>query len=106
MDNKLFGLLSMCRKSWRMALGFDMSKEAAEKGKAELIVLASDISPKTEKEVRFFSDKHSVKTVKTNLTIDDFFHGIGKKVGIVAVCDKGFAKKAESLIGEDINSEN
>lgn len=106
MDNKLFGLLSMCRKSGRMALGFDMSKEAAEKGKAELIVLASDISPKTEKEVRFFSDKHSVKTVKTNLTIDDFFHGIGKKVGIVAVCDKGFAKKAESLIGEDINSEN
>ncbi|MGN0598591.1 MAG: L7Ae/L30e/S12e/Gadd45 family ribosomal protein [Oscillospiraceae bacterium] len=106
MDNKLFGLLSMCRKSGRMALGFDMSKEAAEKGKAELIVLASDISPKTEKEVRFFSDKHGVKTVKTNLTIDDFFHGIGKKVGIVAVCDKGFAKKAESLIGEDINSEN
>lgn len=106
MDNKLFGLLSMCRKSGRMALGFDMSKEAAEKGKAELIVLASDISPKTEKEVRFFSDKHSVKTVKINLTIDDFFHGIGKKVGIVAVCDKGFAKKAESLIGEDINSEN
>ena len=106
MNNKLFGLLSMCRKSGRMAMGFDMSKEAAEKGKAELIVLASDISPKTEKEVRFFSEKHSVKTVKTNLTIDEFFHGIGKKVGIIAICDKGFAQKAQSLVGEDFGIKN
>lgn len=106
MNNKLFGLLSMCRKSGRMAMGFDMSKEAAEKGKAELIVLASDISPKTEKEVRFFSEKHSVKTVKTNLTIDEFFHGIGKKVGIISICDKGFAQKAEGLIGEDTITKN
>lgn len=106
MNNKLFGLLSMCRKSGRMAMGFDMSKEAAEKGKAELIVIASDISPKTEKEVRFFSEKHSVKTVKTNLTIDEFFHGIGKKVGIIAICDKGFAQKAEGLIGEDTITKN
>ena len=89
-----------------MALGFDMSKESAEKGKAELIVLASDISTKTKKEVRFFSDKYGVKTVKTNLTIDDFFHGIGKKVGVIAVCDKGFAQKAESLIGEDTITKN
>lgn len=89
-----------------MTMGFDMSKEAAEKGRAELIVLASDISPKTEKEVRFFSDKYGVKAVKTNFKIDDFFHGIGKKVGIIAVCDKGFAQKAESLIGEDAKSEN
>lgn len=106
MNNKLFGLLSMCRRSGRMALGFDMSKEAAEKGRAELILLASDISPKTEKEVRFFSEKYSVRTVKTTFTIDDFFHGIGKKVGIVAVCDKGFAAKAESLIGEDTTTKN
>lgn len=106
MDNKLFGLLSICRKSGRMAFGFDMSKEAAEKGKAQLIVLASDISPKTEKEVRFFSDKYNVKTVKTGYTIDDFFHGIGKKVGIIAVCDNGFARKAESLIAEGSGSEN
>ncbi|MGN0604065.1 MAG: L7Ae/L30e/S12e/Gadd45 family ribosomal protein [Oscillospiraceae bacterium] len=106
MENKLFGLLSICRKSGRMAMGFDMSKEAAEKGRAELIILASDISPKTEKEVRFFSDKHSVKTVKTNFTIDDFFHGIGKKVGIITVCDKGFAQKAQSLIGENFGIKN
>lgn len=106
MNNKIFGLLSMCRRSGRMALGFDMSKEAAEKGKAELILLASDISPKTEKEVRFFSEKYSVETVKTNFTIDDFFHGIGKKVGIVAVCDKGFAEKAASLVGEDTAIKN
>ena len=103
MNNKLFGLLSMCRKSGRMAMGFDMSKEAAEKGKAELILLASDISAKTEKEVRFFSEKNSVKTVKTDFTIDDYFHGIGKKVGIIAVCDKGFAESAESLIDGNKN---
>ncbi len=103
MKDKLFGLLSICRKSGRMALGFDMSKEAAEKGRAELILLASDISPKTEKEVRFFA--RNKKIIKTAYKIDDFFYGIGKKVGVVAVCDKGFAEKAESLVNSEMTAE-
>lgn len=103
MNDKLFGLLSICRKSGRMAFGFDMSKEAAEKGKAELILLAADISPKTEKEVRFFAK--DIKVIKTDYKIDDYFYGIGKKVGVVAVCDKGFAEKAESLVNAEMTAE-
>lgn len=103
MNDKLFGLLSICRKSGRMTFGFDMSKEATEKGRAELILLASDISPKTEKEVRFFAK--NTKVIKTACKIDDFFYGIGKKVGVVAVCDKGFAEKTESLVNAEMTAE-
>jgi len=102
-NKKIFGLLSMCRKSGRMALGFDMTKEAAEKGKAKLLLTACDLSQKTGKEVRFFAGKNGVKHIGTELTIDDFFHGIGKKVGVIAICDDGFARSAEKLLGESEN---
>lgn len=97
-NEKLFNLLTMCRKAGRMALGFDQVKESAEKKKAQLILLASDISAKTEKEIRYYADKYGIPAERTALSISEFGLGIGKKVGVIAVCDEGFAKKTAELI--------
>ena len=48
---KLFGLLTICRKAGRMTMGFDSVKESILTDKAKAVFLASDISAKTEKEV-------------------------------------------------------
>lgn len=96
-NEKIMNLLTMCRKAGKMALGFDSVKESILKRKAELILLASDISPKTEKEIRFFADKNGIPAVKTGSTMEGFGMGIGKKVGVIAVCDKGFAGKTAQL---------
>ena len=47
---KLFGLLTICRKAGRMTMGFDSVKESILTDKAKAVFLASDISAKTEKE--------------------------------------------------------
>lgn len=99
-NNKLFGLLSMCRRAGKAELGFDSVKESMEKKKARLVLIASDTSAKTEKEIRFFADKYAVPVLKTAESIKDFGLGIGKNVGVVAVCDEGFAKKTSELVGE------
>ncbi|MDE6762308.1 MAG: ribosomal L7Ae/L30e/S12e/Gadd45 family protein [Oscillospiraceae bacterium] len=66
----LFGLLTICRKAGQLAMGFDPMKEALDGGKARAVFIAADISSKTEKEVRFFSEKRGVPVKKTEMTID------------------------------------
>lgn len=95
---KIFNLLTICRKAGRMAMGFDSAKEAILTDKAKLILTAADISPKTEKEIKFFSDKKNVKVISTDITIEEMNFGLGKKVGIIAVCDEGFSAKMTELV--------
>ncbi len=103
--SSLKGLLTVCRKAGQLALGFDPMKEALAEGKAQAVLVASDISPKTEKEVRFFSDKRGVPVRKTEMTLDDIYSALGKKAGIVTILGEGFAKKALSLCREINNTE-
>lgn len=100
MNKKLIDLLTVCRKAGRMVMGFDAAKEAVLDGKASSVLLAEDISPKTEKEIRFFADKGNIPAAKTGCTQNDFYIGIGKKVGVIAVCDDGFSKKALAIISD------
>ncbi len=79
-------------------MGFDSVKESLMTKKAHLILVASDISPKTEKEIRFFAEKNNVAVRKISASIAEIEFGIGKKVGIIAVCDEGFAKKTIELM--------
>ena len=100
------GLLTICRKAGKLVMGFDPMKDALAEGKACAVIIASDISPKTEKEVRFFSGKKDIPVVKSDLTLDGIYHSLGKKAGILTICDKGFADKALSLCETDINTDN
>ena len=94
---KLMDLLTICRKAGQLELGFDPMKEALSAGKAHAIITAADISPKTEKEVRFFAEKKGVPAVRSEITLDDAYMRLGKKAGIFTVCGEGFAKKALEL---------
>lgn len=101
--NKIINLLTICRKAGKLTMGFDASKEALAALKMHLIILASDISPKTEKEIRFFADKSDCTVIKTDITIEEFHFGLGKKVGVLGICDPGFSAKLTELtiVGSD-----
>ncbi len=72
-------------------LGFDAVVEeiASPKSKAAGIILAEDISPKTEKEIRFEAEKHGVEPVKAPFTMDEVKAALGKRVGILLILDEG-----------------
>ena len=99
-SNKLFDLLTICRKAGKLEMGFDPMKEALAGGKAHTVITASDISQKTEKEVRFFADKKNVTVKKAAFTIDEVYMRLGKRAGILTICDGGFAERAVTLCGE------
>ena len=104
--SKLMDLLTICRKAGQLELGFDPMKEALSSGKAQAVITASDLSPKTEKEVRFFAGKNGVPAVSSEITLDEAYRGFGKKAGIFTVCGKGFAEKALEILKSSETSDN
>ena len=65
--------------------------DATRSNKSALIVLACDLSPKSEKEIRFFSEKQHVPVIQLDCSMEYMSHALGHKAGIVSVNDKGFA---------------
>ncbi len=91
---KFFNLLTICEKSGKLTKGFDVSGEAIKQQKAACVMITEDISPKTLKEINFMClNKPWIKILYIPFRMDDIKQSIGKKVGVMAVCDKGFAKK-------------
>ncbi len=90
-NNKILSYLGLSRKAGRLAVGFAASKEACQKSTAKFIAVASDISDKSFKEIRYYSGG-KIPVEKIPFTILEVSAAIGIKAGIVAVCDEGFAK--------------
>ena len=93
MNNKLCGLLGMARRSGHILIGFDAVRAALLAGKTQLILLASDCSPKTEKELRFAAEDKTCPVHKVEVDKDTFSAALGmqKPVAVIATDDRGFA---------------
>ena len=93
MNNKLIGLLGIARRSGHILIGFDAVRAALLAKKAQLVLLASDCSPKTEKELRFAGQEARCPIQMTDGTKEEIAAALGlqKPVAAVATDDFGFA---------------
>ena len=97
-ENRLTASLTMCRKAGKLLLGFDAVTEAAKQGGVKLFLLASDVSEKTEKEVRYFAGTLPVRKLPFDMdTLKCYFR---KRTAVFGVCVDGFAAKLISLLPE------
>ena len=95
MEDKLAGLLGMCRRARRLTTGFDAVTALAAEGRAALILAASDVSEKSGKELRFALERAApvpVLTVPLTKETIGRMLGLQKPVGILATADEGFAR--------------
>ena len=104
MNNKLCGLLGIARRSGHILIGFDAVRAALLAGKTQLILLASDCSPKTEKELRFAAEGKTCPVVKVEADKDAFTAALGmqKPVAVIATDDRGFATAMMKYTKEDV----
>lgn len=93
MDNRLAGLLGICRRSGHLTVGFDATAEWIRKRRAVLVLLSDDLSEKTAKEIRFCARAMAQPPLTLPCTKEALAAAIGAKkpVGVVAVDDSGFA---------------
>ena len=94
------GLFSMCRRAGKLCMGMDMVKNACAGGEACGVYVASDLSEKSLKEAKYVCYKNGVKLYDADMTMQQIADSVGKRSGVLAVCDKGFNKKASSSLCE------
>lgn len=92
MTNKLLTLLGFCRKAGKLITGTEKVTFLIKEGKKCLVMVAEDISEKTEKELRFFSQKGKAVVIRVPFDTFTVSQAIGTKAGVVATCDDGFCK--------------
>ncbi|MDE6003909.1 MAG: ribosomal L7Ae/L30e/S12e/Gadd45 family protein [Oscillospiraceae bacterium] len=94
---KLVGILSICRKANKMALGFVPMQEALQTEKVFGVLTSTDISAKTHKEVCYICQKKNIPVCSVPLTMFEIGNITGRKAGVIAILDTGFFDRIRQL---------
>lgn len=107
MNDKLTGLLGLSRRAGHLACGFDAAAGLLKARRAHLVLLARDLSDKTEKELRFIGKDGTADIVRIPLDMAAVSRALGMKkpVGVVAVDDRGFAAAMKKHICPDLEED-
>ncbi|NLJ32150.1 MAG: 50S ribosomal protein L7ae [Clostridiales bacterium] len=101
MNDKMLHLMGIARRAGRLSLGSDAAVESMRKGRARLVVIAGDLSPRTAGGVELAAREEGVAAVRTKATMDEIGMALGKRAGVIAVNDAGFAKKLIALCADE-----
>ena len=96
--NKLMGALSLCRKAGKLTMGFDPVAESVAKGKAQLVLLASDLSAGTAGRMTRLCEAAGLRPVTLPLTQQMLLEITPKRTGVFAVVDPGLAKLVQGCL--------
>ena len=98
---KIFQLLGLATRARMTISGEEMAVAEVRKGKAKLVFIAEDASENTSKKLTNKCNSYNVD-LRVFGTRFELGHAIGKEERVViAITDKGFAKKMISLIDEN-----
>ena len=100
---RIAGLLGMARRAGRLTTGFDAVAALTAGGTAAVVLVAADLSEKTEKELRFAARNHPSPLLRLSLTKEELGRALGlkKPVGVLALEDRGFAASLMKLAGQN-----
>lgn len=91
-NDKILTLLGFCRKAGKLIVGTEKVTELVQKGDNCLVILASDISAKTEKELRFKANGGKAVFLRIKNDRDTVGHATATTAGVLAITDEGFCK--------------
>jgi len=92
MNDGFLSALGLCKRAGRLVFGFETVKNAMQKGEAQIVFSATDLSLKTQKELAFLCETYEQEHIATKYDMHTLGASIGKVTGIIAVTDEGFAK--------------
>ena len=98
-NDKLLGAVGICRRAGKLAIGFDATVKAAEKG-APLIIAASDAAERTVRNAAR-ECKEGTELVTLPRTMNEIEQAVGRKFAVAAVCDENFARLIQLNIKEE-----
>jgi ribosomal protein L7Ae-like RNA K-turn-binding protein len=75
-----------------LVVGTEKVTELVKNNKECLIMLASDISDKTEKELTYYANKGKAVVIRLSYDLKTISHATSTTAGVFATEDKGFCK--------------
>lgn len=100
-NNKILTLLGFAAKAGKLSYGMDAALKSLKSNKSRLVVSASDVSLKSQKEALFFARKNSVDfLVLEGFNITAVSGAVGHRCGIISVNDSGFADALKAQGGK------
>lgn len=95
MNDPVLTLLGFSRKAGKLIAGTAKVQDSIKGGKAKLVLICSDISAKTEKELRFFSEKKNIPVIRMIFGSEEVSHAAAINAGVLSVIDEGFAAEIQ-----------
>lgn len=93
MKQKITQDITLAKRANKLIMGFDVVKESLQNKTGKLLVVSEDVSEKTRKEVLYLSQKYETEIIFIELTLDELWYLVGKRVGVMCINDDGFANK-------------
>lgn len=93
MKEKITQDITLAKRAGKLIMGFDVVKDTLQNKTCKLLVISEDVSEKTRKEVLFLANKYEMDIVFIDLTLDELWYLVGKRVGVMCLADDGFANK-------------
>lgn len=100
-DKKLLGLLGLARRAGKLDLGADAAAQAVRRHHAKLLLLARDLSVRTAEKMQAEAQSAGVRCRQSAEDMDALEKALGKRTGVIAVNDAGFAEAMLALCAEE-----
>ena len=93
-QNKFLSTLGLARVAKKLATGTEQVRDTVKKHKAVLVILASDTSDNTKKELLDSCSFYGAEAIVSEYTMSELATALGKlhNVACVAITDIGFKK--------------
>ncbi|MBE6686578.1 MAG: 50S ribosomal protein L7ae [Ruminococcaceae bacterium] len=99
---RLMGMIGLCAKARKLAVGTDIAVDAVRVGKAQVLLVAFDASVNTKKKVFNCAKYYEIPCYEIPVATGDLGHCIGKagNTAAVAILDRNLTKGTEKILNE------
>jgi ribosomal protein L7Ae-like RNA K-turn-binding protein len=98
MGDRLLGLLGIARRAGKLTFGLDASVKTILDGQTQLILVASDASPRTILTIQRICEENKIEMIKLDYTMEQLGASIGRgNVATAAIHGKSFTEKVEEI---------
>lgn len=98
--SKIIDFLSICRKAGKLTYGAAQTQEMMKYGKVVCVLIMSDVSDKTKKEIDF-ANKAGIPVLHLENTKDELKQVLKTACGVVGLTDENMAKKIITLAAQN-----
>ena len=100
-DDKVKGLLGLCRRAGKLSIGHDASVSSIKKRNAYLAITCFDCSKRLKDEIfdECNFDGRNIPYIDSKILIEELNVSIGIRAGVITVNEKNLAKELRKLAG-------